>query len=161
MSRAKGIYSLPAYKRPKCATPLQEWIDQVGVSYYWIAKKLKVHPQVVTKWARGQVLLGLINAFKIERLTKGAVPAVSWLATEIGKVAWNTDYNWRAYDRANSTNCVAYMRRRRKKKKEENERISQMSGGAQSAEQHADGAVHADLLRGESEVPAQGAQVAD
>lgn len=39
-------------------------------------------------WIHGQVLPSLINAYRLDAFTRGAVPAVAWLGTELGKAEY-------------------------------------------------------------------------
>ncbi len=77
-------------KRPKYTTPLSEWLADHRKSKSWLATQVRSSIQSIENLAFGRALPTLITAFQIERATKGGVPAVSWLGTELGRHYWNT-----------------------------------------------------------------------
>lgn len=81
------IPTLPHF-RPMVRTPLKVWLEKKGVTQTGMAKMLGCQDRMVKLWANNQALPGLIYAFKIERVTKGGVPAASWLGTPLGQKAW-------------------------------------------------------------------------
>lgn len=66
-------------------TALARWLYRNKMSAFAFAAKLRMNPQSVNNWVKGRVLPSLVVAFKIDELTKGEVPASSWLATAVGK----------------------------------------------------------------------------
>lgn len=92
MTRAKrkiGVYVLDTRTRPKSETLLRKWMEETGHGTYTLGKELGIHPETVKFWADNQQLPTLVDAFRIEKLTAGAVPVASWLGTQLGKVTWN------------------------------------------------------------------------
>ena len=85
----KTIYSGPTNKRPKCETPLRQWMDDTGTSAFALAKEMGKVPSHIRYWADGQSLPSLVDAFKLEKLTAGKVAAASWLGTDLAKTLWN------------------------------------------------------------------------
>lgn len=84
--------NLPESKRPKRPTPLSEWLLLKKMSKNQFAKRVGISLQCAQNIAVGRSLPGLIMAFKIERVTSGEVPAVSWLGTELGRYYWNVGH---------------------------------------------------------------------
>lgn len=67
---------------------LHEWIKAHGLSRDAFAKLVGCNGKMVDFWCDGQVIPGLIYAFKIEQVTEGSVSAEMWLGTDIGKFYW-------------------------------------------------------------------------
>jgi len=85
----------PANLRPVCETPLGVWLKQHGYTTYWLAKRALLSHTQAGRMVRGQLFPTLIQAIRIEKATQGGVPCVSWLGTEIGRLAWNiTGFDW-------------------------------------------------------------------
>lgn len=79
------------WERVRSETRLAEWMQEQQVSIRGLAETLGLGRKRVEYWVNGQVLPTLIWAFKLEKATGGAVPASSWLATEMGRKAWETE----------------------------------------------------------------------
>lgn len=71
--------------RPQEETRLDAWLRDAGVSGTRLASILGVTPQIVSFWRHGQCIPSLVNAFQIERVTGGKVPAVSWLGLPLAR----------------------------------------------------------------------------
>lgn len=84
-----GAYSKPTVQRPKCETPLRQWLDGNGISVLAFARRLNKATSHVRYWVDGQQVPSLVDAFRIERETQGGVPVASWMGTEIVKFMWN------------------------------------------------------------------------
>ena len=115
-----------------CETPLQAWLKMTGRSKYSIAKEMGVDPKIVTVWVSGRGLPSLLNAFKIEKATKGGVPAVSWLGTELGRILWNnsgTDWERLVGQRRQALRDFKRRRRERDQGKKEQAEASGDSEG--------------------------------
>lgn len=85
---APTAYATKIHRRPVCETRLQEYLTAHGISYDKFARTLGVNPLSVSHMANGRVIPRLVVAFKIEYVTAGAVPATSWLESQIGKELW-------------------------------------------------------------------------
>lgn len=83
------MYAAPRYSRPESDTLLGAWLEARGMTACGFARRLDVDPKSVKLWASGQVLPSLVNAFKVEKETGGAVSVSSWLGTERGRLEWN------------------------------------------------------------------------
>lgn len=74
--------------RPRIETPLGQWMGREGTKVTVLAEELGLSWKTLENWVLGRCQPPLIWAFKIELYTKGAVPASSWLATDLGKEMW-------------------------------------------------------------------------
>lgn len=70
--------------RPKGETLLDKWLKEQRLSRDGFADRLGVARRTVTFWALNKVLPDIINAFRIDQATEGAVPVSSWLGTPLG-----------------------------------------------------------------------------
>lgn len=70
-------------------TKLDDWRTSKGWSYDKMAKFLRVSMISVRRWCNGQTIPSLPMAFWIEYRTKGGMPVVAWLNTQIGKAEFN------------------------------------------------------------------------
>ena len=88
-SAPRGAWSQKdAHKRPQCETPLRQFLDANGLSLRAFAERLGCSWRTVQNWSAGQVVPSLAYAYRIEEVTAGAVPMVSWLGTDIGKATY-------------------------------------------------------------------------
>lgn len=69
---------------------LLKWLETTGTSFYNFARRVDMKPDRLAYLARGQMLPDLGIAFRVQAITKGAVPAASWLGTTLGREVWNT-----------------------------------------------------------------------
>ena len=129
----------------RASTPLGQWLKSNGHSLTQLAKDVGVCLVQMQFLAYGQRMPGLVTAFKIEQATRGEVPAISWLATELGKYQWTVERRKRANVRhkCKDKRTLAYGRRRIR-----NGAKSEMPGGAPASAPDSDGPVHAPVLRG-------------
>ena len=58
---------------------LTQWIEDVGVSQAYVARKLGVTRAAVNNWCRGHNRPNLCKAIRLEQLSGGAVPARTWV----------------------------------------------------------------------------------
>lgn len=70
-------------------TPLSIWRRETGVTRYWVCQQLSCSWGSVVAWESGQALPSLVYAFRIEAITKGAIPASAWLTTTLGQHLMN------------------------------------------------------------------------
>lgn len=66
-------------------TLLDDWRVSKGWSLELLSKKLGITLMTVRRWCRGQTVPSLPLAFWIEFVTKGGVPVVAWMSTQLGK----------------------------------------------------------------------------
>lgn len=59
---------------------LAKYIAAGGIRQNELAKRLKLHPSVISRFLNGVARPSLDTAFAIERATNGAVPAESWVS---------------------------------------------------------------------------------
>jgi predicted transcriptional regulator len=69
-------------------TLLHDWMMQEGVSLNALSARLGVHKTSVQAWRVGSGLPSLPAAFRLEQVTKGKVPASSWLVTTVGRTMY-------------------------------------------------------------------------
>lgn len=74
------ILKIPGNRRNKVSTPLDQWMTKNNLSKHDLAIALGCNHEAVNQWRFGQVVPGLVQAFLLERLSKGAIPVSSWLA---------------------------------------------------------------------------------
>ena len=74
-----GIFKIHPNKRDRVATAMAEWMDAENVSKDAVAINLGVNHESVTNYRWGRSCPGLVQAFLIERMSKGKVPVASWL----------------------------------------------------------------------------------
>lgn len=87
--KTRGPWSVKeAHKRPQCDTALRQFLDANGLSFRAFAARLGCSWRSIQNWASGQALPNLAYAFRIEEVTGGAVPACSFLGSDLGKAAW-------------------------------------------------------------------------
>lgn len=68
--------------RPRAdETKLSRWLDSAGMTRYELADHLKIGRAHADKICRGERRPSLELAIAIEKLTRGAIPASSWLST--------------------------------------------------------------------------------
>lgn len=103
-------------------TPLSKWMREVGISAYEVAKRSRVSYKQVCKLRDGESLPSLVTAFRIDRVTNGAVPPVAWLATPLGRNAWSQTHDWEKW-----------MQQRRDEQLRARQRAAQRLVDAQSA----------------------------
>lgn len=84
---AKLIHS-KAWNRAGEETLLKKWLTLKGITYRDMAERVGVSHRSITYWCHGQQLPMLLPALKIEEVTEGKVPAVSWLSTLLGRTLW-------------------------------------------------------------------------
>ena len=80
------------WKRLSEETTLYKWMKMKGKTREDVAKGTDSTLRTVEYWMHGQMLPGLVSAFKIEAYTKGAVPVASWLGTAIANAKWNNTW---------------------------------------------------------------------
>lgn len=81
--------SVVAQKRPIERTRLYHWLQEANISYRRFALMVGTTELHVGYWAQGRVVPSIVYAFRVELLTKGGVPASSWLDTTLARSAWN------------------------------------------------------------------------
>ncbi len=79
------------FTREKHETRLHAYMQEKGLTDYAFAKLVGCNADAIKYWRYNQALPSLPNAFKIERVTHGEVPAVYWLDTPRGLMAMNGD----------------------------------------------------------------------
>ena len=89
--KTKWARGVPVNERPRQWTRLREWMEEQQLSCYALAKGMGCNQKTLSYWMLGQALPPLVWAFKMEKYTEGAVPASSWLATDIAGVRWRTE----------------------------------------------------------------------
>lgn len=99
--RNHEAYARKAYskgERPPLENPLRSYLDaHPEVSLYELAKQMACDYKTMRTWANGWVVPSLVYAFKLQHLTEGAIPASSWLATEMAKAQWNASADWEGW----------------------------------------------------------------
>lgn len=65
--------------------PLSSYLSISGMSQADLAKELGVAQSMISDWAGDRRHPSLQNAFALEVVTNGAVPAKSWLARDLKK----------------------------------------------------------------------------
>lgn len=70
-------------------TPLRAWCERHDASILSVARRLRLSFSTVYNWFTGKRLPDLVNAFRLEKLTEGGVPAVSWLGTARGSTRYS------------------------------------------------------------------------
>lgn len=90
MPTATLIYkaNIKDWARPRIPTALQLWLGKNKVGVERMARMVGMTERGVRLLAYGQVMPQITTAFMIERVTKGGVPASSWLGTPIGRAQW-------------------------------------------------------------------------
>lgn len=63
----------------KGAELLVDWREKNDLTQGAAAVMMETYPSKLSRWECGRVVPGLKNAVKIDKVTKGAVPAESWL----------------------------------------------------------------------------------
>lgn len=66
-------------------TLLSRWMTQQGLGVGQLARLVGVDKSSIQAWKVGSGLPSLVAAFRLEEVTKAAVPASSWLATTVGQ----------------------------------------------------------------------------
>lgn len=74
-----NIFKVQPDKRDKVQTTLSDWMDENNLGKDALAVAIGVNHQTITNWRNGQVYPGLVEAFLLERLSKGKVPVATWL----------------------------------------------------------------------------------
>ena len=87
----KSLAMTDRYNREKHETQLHLYMQEKGLTDYAFAKLVGCNADAIKYWRFNLSLPSLPNAFKIERATRGAVPAVYWLDTPRGKAAMTGD----------------------------------------------------------------------
>lgn len=80
--------SVRPWSRERRPTALDDWMRAGGVSNIALSQMVGCGVNIVQYWRQGQCLPNLLYAFKIERATKGAIPAVYWIDTDLGREQW-------------------------------------------------------------------------
>ena len=80
--------------RQRHRTPLLDWLEAKGWRNWDLAKAIGCGPAAVEYWKWNQVIPDLIHARKIELVTGGGVPMLSWLSTPYGKQRYDKVANW-------------------------------------------------------------------
>ena len=96
--RNHEAYARKAYNKGERApleTPLRAYLDaHPEVSPYELAKQLGCDYKSVRMWSNGWTMISLVYAFKLEQVTQGAIPASSWLGTELAKAQYDGGADW-------------------------------------------------------------------
>lgn len=77
-----------AGSRPHCDTPLRQWLVDNRMTMAEFARQFGCDGLTAQYWTYGQVLPSYVNAFRLDAFTNGAIPAASWLGTEVGKAEY-------------------------------------------------------------------------
>lgn len=75
-------------------TPLARWMRETNTSAYEVAKQARLSYKYVLALRDHTSFPSLITAYKLERLTKGAVHNSMWLDTPLGRAQWARGHDW-------------------------------------------------------------------
>lgn len=73
----------------KAATALEAWLIENERSSRWLAKVIGVNYFTALGWIAGRWVPSIASAARIERVTEGVIPIVSWLSSPPAKKAWD------------------------------------------------------------------------
>ncbi len=71
-----------------CDTPLAKWAEARGLTLRQLVKRTGLDHRCLAKVVEGRQMPSLVEAFQVERMTRGGVPVSSWLGTELGQRVW-------------------------------------------------------------------------
>lgn len=70
-------------------TLLDKWMNEQGLSTYTLGRMVGIDKSCIQAWRTGSGVPTLVAAFRLEEVTRGRVPASSWLATTVGLHMYN------------------------------------------------------------------------
>lgn len=71
--------------QPREATTFSRWIEKKNIPVAEVALRIGVSPKTVYYWAAGFRVPDLVSAFRVEEVTQGEVPAMSFLMTRTAR----------------------------------------------------------------------------
>lgn len=81
----------------KLDSPLEFYCTSNGISLFRAAEEIGVNYGTARRLWNGRGLPSLPVAFRMESWSKGGVPAVSWLGTEVGRAATTQCADWQRW----------------------------------------------------------------
>lgn len=70
------------------STPLSEWMDKTGASFYAVARGTGISQGTIRQWASGRTIPSLVGALRLSSFTAGKVDVADWLETPLANLEW-------------------------------------------------------------------------
>lgn len=87
-AHTRGVLPV-AFRTQMYETAFHNWMVNTGTRQDHFALLIGCTRGSVRNWRYGQVMPSLVYAFRIEALTRGAVPVTSWMDTPAAKWLWD------------------------------------------------------------------------